>query len=284
MKCRTNGSSLVDDFHDYVNNFDFGKYVPFYHGTIKDMAREIVTVGLLTKNDMIARGLEIEEKWGSTAISLPDRVYFDSCVDKHRIAMVSCERMIEASTENVPGYQKLLSEKYSGENRRSMLENECAIIELVNWRKYVPYFDIDEDAFATPLQLKRFFTFNDVESFKLSLIPSIILNMDAGILQFYEKGFAFLGSDAVLEMIERTPHSIFSLGDIGTFSIKSSIDARDLRIVSIEEYAGRKSCYRSHVLYSSSSSGRDLYYKVCKNHDRKNMEEFRKALKAKYAH
>jgi hypothetical protein len=252
-----NPSSFLQKFQDYIaNQFDFGIYRPFYHGTTKERAKIIMKEGLLRRIDAPSRSEVTSNKWESEVIeSLPDRVYFITCIERSGIAREACLKALPFEHRS---------------------PDQCLFIELIDYQKYQSKFIIDEDSKEIPFTFKRFFSDNSYKSYKVN-VAMHLFNRD--ISKFYEIGFVIGGGDLVSKMIDLTPSALFSICDWGTFAIKSSISQEDLKLVPLEVYLKRENC-RERTGYFDID--RDLYSEFENNHDEEHAIMFKKALATKY--
>ena len=256
MACDLAADDVMSRFEKYVKRFDFSDYAPFYHGTTKDRAETILKEGLLTRSDNPS--LASSGKWGKSAESLPDRVYFSACTETMSIGKISCVRG-----------------SFDPHGTMSM-DERCAFFDLVNYKKYVKHFILDEDSKFVPDVIRRVFSDWNYDACKMEMTQ--LKRMDWRMVKFFELGFVVGGGDLAARMIEKAPSAIFSITDWGTIAVSRSIRPEDLKVVPYAVYEGREKCRNRVEAECAKFLDEPAYEDFIRTHDAKSAEVFKERM------
>lgn len=284
-----NNSELEEEFAKYVKNYDYSRYSPFYHGTSKDRANNILAHGLKTRNDARKKPLlsQIAEQniWGSSLLgsesakSKDDLVYFTTCMEHMKLPLKACEKAYEMEGG-------AYWEKYK--NSTEFQKNECGILRLKNPQKYFPHFVLDEDNQSAINTCKRFFSDKPHERYDVIECLSVASKMDDKLIQFYERAYLEGGEALAHELINKTPEALFSIADWGTIAINRSIDPEDLELVDTEKYMKEEDCRDTNrnkrFNFSKEPEPEDIkaYGNFIHNHTPEGIAQFKAFLKQRY--
>lgn len=277
--------TIESEFDQYIKNIDFDKYSPFMHGTTKERANSILKNGLLTRKDQKNQEIASQNIWGDENLkSQDDKTYFTTCMERAHLPIKACEKTLQSNEEF----------NYKNENET---EEKCTILKIKNIKKYIPYLTLDEDSKYVPRNIKRFYSNENFDEYKLHDSLQVLNKLDKGLTQFYEKAFLEGGEELAHKLIDKTPSALFSIGDWGTVAINKSIEPNDLEIIPINEYRKFNDCRDKNdnkdfytESYEETKDGKELikrltpvgieYYSFQKNHKTiQDIEKFKKNIK-----